>query len=627
MTIKEIARLAGVSVSTVSKIMNNKDESISTETRQRVLEIAKEYNYRPYASVLTQKTKTMIIGLLVRSAKSVESLLPGILESANAQGYFVTILQSSDDETEERKHLSAMISLAVDALIWEPVSPPSDDTLSELEASGIFLSLLTPETRETFRPNMESVGYRATGIMLNMSHRKIALISDGSLQSSQFTEGYRRALFEHNIPFQDDLIFDENDELPILKIFRNEITALLVFNYSKAASTYIALKEMHVTIPADLSLLSVLVPFAEQKMSVISSLEIPYRAYGRAVTNELISRIEKRPYNIDPVARIPLNHTKTLAVPYQSSQAHVLVVGSINMDHYLNFETLPSSGKTMSTSSESSYPGGKCLNETIGIVRLGHRAIPIAQIGSDESADAIYRLLLENSIDTGAVRRQDDVSTGQAYVFVQRDGNSMISIMAGANDFVTEEYISGMRSLFHNASFCLMQTEVPMEGIYTAAQLSKAYHVQTVLKPTACGPLDSALLKLIDFLIPNETELAAICPEQDSLKERVDHLLECGVPTVIVTLGENGCYYKSNAYHCEGFFPAEDFVSIDTSGAGDAFISAFVSYLLYGFDLPRAIRIAGFAAGYSTTKQGTTPSLVDRNTLEAYIRRVSPELM
>ena len=49
MNIKEIAKLAGVSVSTVSKIVNQKDESISKETRERVLKIVKEYNYTPYA--------------------------------------------------------------------------------------------------------------------------------------------------------------------------------------------------------------------------------------------------------------------------------------------------------------------------------------------------------------------------------------------------------------------------------------------------------------------------------------------------------------------------------------------------------------------------------------------------
>ena len=55
MTIRDIAKLAGVSVSTVSKVMNKKDSSISQETREKVLRIAKEYNYSPYASIITPR--------------------------------------------------------------------------------------------------------------------------------------------------------------------------------------------------------------------------------------------------------------------------------------------------------------------------------------------------------------------------------------------------------------------------------------------------------------------------------------------------------------------------------------------------------------------------------------------
>lgn len=66
MTIKEIAKIAGVSVSTVSKIMNNKDTSISSETREHVLKIAKEYNYKAYSSVINSNIgKTLCIGVKV----------------------------------------------------------------------------------------------------------------------------------------------------------------------------------------------------------------------------------------------------------------------------------------------------------------------------------------------------------------------------------------------------------------------------------------------------------------------------------------------------------------------------------------------------------------------------------
>lgn len=67
MTINEIAKLAGVSASTVSKIINNKDQSINPETRERVLRIVKEYNYTPYGMIKsTSQAKTFLLAVLFR---------------------------------------------------------------------------------------------------------------------------------------------------------------------------------------------------------------------------------------------------------------------------------------------------------------------------------------------------------------------------------------------------------------------------------------------------------------------------------------------------------------------------------------------------------------------------------
>ena len=92
MNIKDIARLAGVSVSTVSKVMNRKDGTISQETREKVLKIARDYNYTPYASVMTPSGKTFLIGVLLRSS-TVRTTLNGILERARELGYGVLILR------------------------------------------------------------------------------------------------------------------------------------------------------------------------------------------------------------------------------------------------------------------------------------------------------------------------------------------------------------------------------------------------------------------------------------------------------------------------------------------------------------------------------------------------------
>lgn len=84
MTIKEIAQLAGVSVSTVSKVMNNKDSSISAETRERVLQTAKQFNYVPYAGSATGDTKSFLLGVIFSSSNALK-MIDGILDAAQAQ--------------------------------------------------------------------------------------------------------------------------------------------------------------------------------------------------------------------------------------------------------------------------------------------------------------------------------------------------------------------------------------------------------------------------------------------------------------------------------------------------------------------------------------------------------------
>ena len=86
MTIKEIAQLAGVSVSTVSKVMNNKDSSISAETRERVLQTAKQFNYVPYAGSATGDTKSFLLGVILSSPNALK-MIDGILDAAQAQGH------------------------------------------------------------------------------------------------------------------------------------------------------------------------------------------------------------------------------------------------------------------------------------------------------------------------------------------------------------------------------------------------------------------------------------------------------------------------------------------------------------------------------------------------------------
>ena len=140
---------------------------------------------------------------------------------------------------------------------------------------------------------------------------------------------------------------------------------------------------------------------------------------------------------------------------------------------------------------------------------------------------------------------------------------------------------------------------------------------QPILQP-------SLLLKYVDILVPNQKEINILCPGK-SLREQADTFLNAGVETVIITLGEQGCYLKTRQE--EEYFPAQNFLAVDNTGAGDAFICTLAVYLQKGFSLSNTIRIATYAAGFCVSREGVTPALIDQSTLESYIRKKEPDLL
>ena len=111
-TIKEIAALAKVSTSTVSKIINKKDEGISAETRERVLQIVREQNYIPYANIKSRNTtSSWLIGLLLSDNNKNERMLSGIVRMARELDYSTIVCFSSSPEEEKRNLDSRTINV------------------------------------------------------------------------------------------------------------------------------------------------------------------------------------------------------------------------------------------------------------------------------------------------------------------------------------------------------------------------------------------------------------------------------------------------------------------------------------------------------------------------------------
>ncbi len=629
MTIKEFARLAGVAPSTVSKIMNGKDDSISAETRARVLSLAKEYNYSAYTEMFPSTAKTLLLGVIMPSSSIYNLTFQGILHAAQALGYSTLICETDDDGSDEYKRITALCRHRVDGVIWEPASKDSIAMGNEFRKNDIPYLLINcdDETAGSVTIDYQELGYRATQVLVESRHTNIAcLLSEGYRKHSFFT-GYRQCLFDNHIPFRDDFVFSGLGKGLFGKISDQSISGLVCSHYHTALDLYEMADTLHYQMPYDFSLVSLRNDRREiNHYPHISTFTVPQYQFGEYVCTQFLSSVESRlPARYDFKPDIILNSRESVDIPLNLRSKSILVIGSINVDYYLKLNALPRSGKTVRTTHSSIYPGGKGLNQAVGISKLGHRAVLIGNVGNDMDSDLIYSTIREYHIDSMGVKRCNDYSTGKAHIFVQDNGDSLISILLGANSSLNSADITANRRLFEDAEYCLLQTEIPDEAVAEALTLAFRYRIKTILKPSACTHLSDDLLKQIHILIPNEEEMAELCPGIPDLPSQADYFLNRGVHAIIVTRGAAGVYVKTP--EIEVWIPAADFVAIDATGACDAFISALASYLLQGHDLISAAKIANYAAGLSVTREGTVPALIDRNSLESYIKRIEPELI
>jgi len=630
MTIKDIAEMAEVSISTVSKIVNNKDMNINPETRNRVLKIVKDYNYVPYGSVKPlSDARTFVLGVLLKSVCRTNLFLNGVISAAQQHGYSIMIYDSSNDTSTELKNISSLCKNHVDGVLWNPVEEQSLEFRRHFEEQNIEICLIdAPEKVSSYCIDFEEIGYQATQTLLQYNHRKLGcLTKENSLRASRVLEGFRRCLFDNNIAYTDDMKLPVESQEWYQQILTHVPTGIVSSHYASSMILMEQLGKLKFKVPYDISLISLRDDVRENiRYPGISSIKIPYYEYGCFVCERLIEQCEKQERKADVFQMdYPLENTLSLDVPFSSHSKRIVVVGSINIDVTLNVSELPQPGKTISTNKHSVTLGGKGANQAVSVAKLGNEVSLIGRVGNDYDSTLVYTCMEENHVDTQGIRKDVQAETGKAYIHVQNDGESMITILAGANQNLSSDDIVFFDHLFEQSEYCLLQTEVPDATVMTAAKQAKKHGTKTILKPAAVCQLNQALMQYIDIFVPNKKEAEILCPEVPDIEGKAEAFINMGAKTVIITLGHHGCYIRDSSF-C-GYLKAADFLPVDTTGAADAFIATLAVYLLHGYSMVKAAKIASYAAGFCVSRQGVIPALIDRNSLETYIARKEPELL
>lgn len=297
-----------------------------------------------------------------------------------------------------------------------------------------------------------------------------------------------------------------------------------------------------------------------------------------------------------------------------AKRPRIAVVGSANIDLTTFTNQLPKPGETIFGQRFDLGFGGKGANQAVAARLCGAEVFMVARVGSDLFGPATIENFRRQGIDPTHVKQVEGLSSGVAPIFVEPNGQNRILVVKGANDALHPSDVDAAAETLKTADCIVLQFEIPLETVYYTVSFARKNGIRCIVNPAPAQPIDMSALQGLDYFVPNESEAETISGSpvktMDDAKQCAERLVAGGICGVIITLGGNGSLLASR----EGSEHVSPFVvnSVDSTGAGDAFIGSFAVFLAEGVPERDAVRRANLYAGLSTTGVGTQKSFYDR---------------
>ncbi len=292
----------------------------------------------------------------------------------------------------------------------------------------------------------------------------------------------------------------------------------------------------------------------------------------------------------------------------------IVVVGSANVDLTAYCDRFPDDGETLAGASFVQGFGGKGANQAVMAARLGAPVAFVGRVGDDGLGAEVVANLRTHGVDTTHVLATEATTTGVAPIWVDRRGTNRILVVPGANGRLTAADVRQALAAVVDATIVVAQLETPQDATVAAFEWAGAAGAVTVLNPAPAAPLAPGLLRLTDWLIPNESEFAVLFGSAVTADGAAAAATAAGT-RLVVTLGERGALVCDDGRATEVSTPAA--TAVDTTGAGDAFVGGFAVGLARGWDGVQAARYGCVCGALSVAKPGAQSSFPSAAEVEA----------
>lgn len=312
-TIKDVASLAGVSIATVSRILNNQP-GYSEETKEKVLKVIEEIGYHPDGvarGLVSKRTNTVAVLLPEFTSSFSLKILQGIEEGTHEQDYSMIVCNTGALASRTLDYIDVLREKKVDGIIYTSAFLAADyyEALKSLQVPIILLSSISEEFSVPYvKVDDEKAAYDATSFLIKKGHQKIAMIGGSKLDQLAGLpryRGYEKALRERGLQVDERLMVEGDfsfhsgkSAMKKLLQFKDSFTAIFAASDDMALGAISVAYENDLKIPHDFSIIGYDDShIAEMSIPPLTTVAQPLLEMGKAATEQLIQMIQKEKFS------------------------------------------------------------------------------------------------------------------------------------------------------------------------------------------------------------------------------------------------------------------------------------------------------------------------------------------